>query len=80
MQNVTSTSPKPHVVLHTSSTTPHCVLSSSPIVSQQRRQAGIFKERVASIDLRIGLNLLGEQGRKLLAEYITIKRQQEKRA
>ena len=68
---------QPHVVLPTTSTHPTqpSVLSSSPIVSPQRRRKGISKERVVSIDLRIGLNLLGEQGRKLLAEYITIKRQ-----
>jgi hypothetical protein len=32
--------------------------------------------RVASIDLRIGLNLLGEDGRMLLAQYIKTKSQQ----
>jgi len=42
-------------------------------ISQEKREKSI-QGRVASIDLRIGLNLLGEQGRKLLAEYITIKR------
>lgn len=35
----------------------------------------IFSSRVAASDLRIGLNLLGEQGRKLLAEYIAFKQQ-----
>ena len=76
MQDVTSS--LPHVMLPQSSTHPQpSVLITQPIVSPQQRQAGIFKERVTSIDIRIGLNLLGEQGRKLLAEYITIKRQQE---
>jgi hypothetical protein len=41
-----------------------------------KRQKPLSKARVAAIDLRIGLKLLGEQGRKLLAEYVTQKLQQ----
>ena len=35
----------------------------------------VEQKRDASIDLRIGLNLLGAEGRALLVQYITTKRQ-----
>ena len=44
-------------------------------VSLRRKAVQASLKRDAAIDLRIGLNMLGEEGRKLLAEYITIKRQ-----
>jgi hypothetical protein len=47
-----------------------------PIVPVQQHRERIPKGRVAAIDLRIGLRMLGQEGRKLLAEYITIKLQQ----
>jgi hypothetical protein len=72
----TSEVPQPSTVLpETSTDTPPGVLTSSTTVSLQRRRESILKGRVASIDLRIGLNLLGQEGRKLLAEYISAKRQ-----
>lgn len=43
---------------------------------RQHHHEVIFNKRVASIDLRIGLNLLGENGRMLLAEYIKTKTSQ----
>ncbi len=49
--------------------------SETPLLSRQRRHELISKKRVASIDLRIGLNLLGENGRMLLTEYIKTKSQ-----
>jgi hypothetical protein len=49
--------------------------SETPLLPRQRQHVVIFKKRVASIDLRIGLNLLGENGRMLLAEYIKTKNQ-----
>ena len=49
------------------------VTSETPLSPCQQQQNVIFKKRVASIDLRIGLNLLGENGRMLLAEYIKTK-------
>lgn len=60
---------------------PHAALSetSNPtfsIVSVLRQRESIFKERVAALDLRIGLNMLGVEGRKLFIEYISTKRQQ----
>ncbi len=72
----TSEVPQPSTVLpETSTDSPPSVLTSSTTVSLQRRRESILKGRVASIDLRIGLNLLGQEGRKLLAEYISAKRQ-----
>jgi len=71
---LTSELPEPSLVLETASTPPASALTGLPTVSLQRRRESIFKERVASTDLRIGLYLLGQEGRKLLAEYI--KRQQ----
>jgi len=77
----TSEVPQPAIVLpETSTDTPPSVLTRLTTVSLQRRRESIFKGRVASIDLRIGLNLLGQEGRKLLAEYISTKRQQEEAA
>jgi hypothetical protein len=52
------------------------VISEIPLLSHQHQHDVIFKERVASIDLRIGLNLLGEKGRMLLEEYIKTKTSQ----
>jgi len=49
------------------------VTSETPLSPCQHQHKVIFKKRVASIDLRIGLNLLGENGRMLLAEYIKTK-------
>lgn len=49
------------------------VACETPVLPRQRQYEAIFKKRVASIDLRIGLNLLGENGRMLLAEYIKTK-------
>jgi hypothetical protein len=46
-----------------------------PTVSIGEKTAQPSLTRDAAIDLRIGLNMLGEEGRKLLAEYISIKRQ-----
>ena len=46
-----------------------------PTVSIGEKTAQPSLKRDAAIDLRIGLNMLGEEGRKLLAEYIYIKRQ-----
>jgi hypothetical protein len=46
-----------------------------PTVSYGEKTAHSCLKRDAAIDLRIGLNMLGAEGRKLLAEYITIKRQ-----
>ena len=50
--------------------------SETPLLSRQHQHDVIFKERVATIDLRIGLNLLGEKGRILLEEYIKTKTSQ----
>jgi len=62
--------PEPHTALETANTsTPPSVLSSSTTVSVKRRRENIFSKRIASTDLRIGLNLLGENGRILLREY-----------
>jgi len=44
-------------------------------VSSRKKAVQPSLKRDAAVDLRIGLNMLGEEGRKLLAEYITIKRQ-----
>jgi hypothetical protein len=49
------------------------VTGETPLSPRQHQHEAIFKKRVASIDLRIGLNLLGEKGRMLLAEYIQTK-------
>ena len=51
--------------------------SNVPIVPIDHDREKLPKGRVAAIDLRIGLSMLGQEGRKLLAEYITIKLQQE---
>lgn len=61
---------QPHTVLPTTSTYPTqpSVLRNAslpPFAFSQNRQG-----RDAAIDLRIGLLLLGVDGRKLLAEYI----------
>ena len=48
----------------------------SPIVPVQHHRVHLSKGRVAAIDLRIGLNMLGQEGRKLLAEYVAQKLQQ----
>src|SRR5713101_6828453 len=66
------TNPLPIVLSETSTNTS---LSSTTrnLSPQPRRHEAIFKKRVASIDLRIRLHLLGENGRKLLAEYIKTK-------
>ena len=58
------------VVLNSTSTT------DVSIISVQHRREGRAKGRVAALDLRIGLNMLGIEGRKLLFEYITQKLQQ----
>ncbi len=50
-----------------------CETSGLP---RQHQLEVMFKNRVVSIDLRIGLNLLGENGRMLLAEYIKTKASQ----
>ena len=55
-------------VLETPSTT-------LPKVLAQQHRKHISKSRAAAIDLRIGLNMLGIEGRKLLIEYILLKRQ-----
>ncbi len=52
------------------------VTSETSLLPRQHQHDVIFKERVVSIDLRIGLNLLGEKGRMLLAEYIQTKTSQ----
>ena len=72
---LTSEHPKPRTVLSETSTptTPRVLF---PIVPVQQHRERIPKGRVAAIDLRIGLSMLGQEGRKLLAEYITIKLQQ----
>jgi hypothetical protein len=63
---LTSDVPEPRSVLsETSTRTPPNVLSCS----QQQEQLSC-KGRIAAIDLRIGLLLLGEEGRKLLTEYM----------
>ena len=46
------------------------------VLPRQHHHEAMFKNRVASIDLRIGLNLLGENGRLLLIEYIKTKASQ----
>jgi hypothetical protein len=69
---LTSENPEPHLV--PSETSIPSVLF--PIVPVQQHRERIPKGRVAAIDLRIGLSMLGQEGRKLLAEYITIKLQQ----
>jgi hypothetical protein len=69
---LTSEHPEPRIVL--SETSIPSVLF--PIVPVQQHRERIPKGRVAAIDLRIGLSMLGQEGRKLLAEYITIKLQQ----
>src|SRR5436305_1168972 len=48
----------------------------SPHILGHKTREHIPKERVAAIDLRIGLCMLGIEGRKLLFEYITQKLQQ----
>jgi len=45
------------------------VLPGSDTVSVTRRGETMFTKRVAATDVRIGLNLLGENGRMLLREY-----------
>ena len=69
---LTSEHPEPRTVL--SETSIPSVLF--PIVPVQQHLEHISKGRVAAIDLRIGLSMLGQEGRKFLAEYITIKLQQ----
>jgi hypothetical protein len=54
---------------------PHLTGKECKVMNEREKREKSIQGRVASIDLRIGLNLLGERGRKLLAEYITIKRQ-----
>jgi hypothetical protein len=71
----TSDVPKPYNVLPETSTT-HQSSVLFPIVPVQQHHERIPKGRDAAIDLRIGLSMLGKEGRKLLAEYITIKLQQ----
>jgi hypothetical protein len=44
--------------------------------SSRKKAAQPSLPRDAAIDLRIGLNMLGEEGRRLLAEYVTIKQKQ----
>ena len=56
-------------VLETASTKPPRVLPGSDTVSVTRRGETMFTKRVAATDVRIGLNLLGENGRMLLREY-----------
>jgi hypothetical protein len=73
LQEPASELPKPRTVLETASTTTPNVLTQQPLSPQQRHREVIFTKRVASCDLRIGLNLLGENGRMLLAEYIKSK-------
>ncbi len=46
---------------------------SSALVQQHRER--MSKGKVAAFDLIIGLNMLGIEGRKLLVEYILLKRQ-----
>ena len=72
---LTSEHPEPHTVLPETSTptTPRVLFPIVPVLQHRER---IPKGRVAAIDLRIGLSMLGQEGRKLLAEYITIKLQQ----
>jgi len=70
--STTSEHTHPSIVLQPSSTPTQ---PSVPIVPVQQHRERQSKGRVAAIDLRIGLNMLGIEGRKLLAEYITIKRQ-----
>jgi hypothetical protein len=50
--------------------------SRSLSIPVQKDHARLSTGRIAAIDLRIGLKMLGEQGRKLLAEYIVTKRQE----
>jgi hypothetical protein len=72
---LTSEHPEPrHVLPETSTPTTPSVLF--PIVPVQQHRKHIPKGRVSAIDLRIGLSMLGQEGRKLLAEYIAIKLQQ----
>lgn len=48
---------------------------SKPVNAQTTREKIVQnQERTAYIDLRIGLNLLGENGRMLLAQYTAIRR------
>ena len=50
----------------------HCSTNTTSVLTcLQHQQKSPFKERIAAIDLRIGLLWLGEEGRKLLAEYIS---------
>ena len=65
---LTSEYPDPAIVLETA-ITPPSVLPSSVTISAKRRRENMFTRRVASTDIRIGLNLLGENGRLLLREY-----------
>lgn len=50
--------------------------SETYVLPRQHQHDVLIKERVATIDLRIGLNLLGEKGRILLEEYIKTKTSQ----
>jgi hypothetical protein len=72
---LTSEHPESHTVLSETGTptTPSVLF---PIVPELQHREHIPKGRVAATDLRIGLSMLGQEGRKLLAEYITIKLQQ----
>jgi len=47
-------------------------------IAQQRRKS-MLKGRVAALDPSIGLHLLGQEGRTLLAQYIGVKSQQRAR-
>jgi hypothetical protein len=69
---LTSENPEPQSVLETASTPPS-VLNHHKVSERQRHDVVMFTKRVASIDLRIGLNLLGENGRMLLAQYLKTK-------
>lgn len=65
-----SRSTQPHTVLPSTSThpTPPSVLSQQVVSSS---------ESATLIDVRIGLHLLGREGRTLLAQYVKAKSQQQ---
>jgi len=56
----------------------HAVQQESSITPRVlTQQALLAQKRVELIDLRIGLHLLGQEGRMLLAQYIKVKSHQQ---
>ena len=67
---LTSDVPKPHAVLPGNASTIH----PPRVLNQQTKSTQV---KVEFIDFRIGLHLLGQEGRMLLAHYIRVKASKE---